>query len=275
MDKKIGLEITHLLPGRLRVRLSSQLIQANEFERKVMLHPGIKSISYNSISRSVLFLFDEQTISQAELILRIAIYFSIENNHSSVQLSFASQREETSYSSYFSGLMLIIAAFSRLIPGLKSYLKGLESVATISTVLSVLAHGFEEIQENGTIDPEVVSIFYLLAAILQGKGFNAAAITWGTTFGRHLIKPLPEKLLIAPEQKGDKVKVNIRHMTNKNITGFVFRIVPTFFFDLLTGGRLGKETLIKQFKHVSEEHDQIIEGLSNLKHGYELQIYPN
>lgn len=264
----------HSLPGRIRIRLSNQLRSLKEFNQKLKLHPGLGNIRYSDVSQTLTVELDESVITQAELLLRIALILSIEQGMKPVSISFQEEREEIDSAGYFSGFILTAALISRLIPGIRGIRPALELLASGSTAYSVLKHGLEEVREKGSFDPEVISVFYLLTAMARGKGVNAAALTWATSFGRHLVKPLPEQinLKLTKSQDEDNYEIEIDNHNQQNFLSLGLRTLPAMVFDMLTGGMVGKETLIKQIKHVSEQHHSIIEGLTDLKKGFTLKI---
>lgn len=61
--------------------------------------------------------------------------------------------------------------------------------AVVGTTIGAIGeHAYNEINERGYFDPEVVSVMYLINSVTKGEFLLPSAVTWLTTFGRHLIE---------------------------------------------------------------------------------------
>lgn len=72
-----------------------------------------------------------------------------------------------------------------------------------TTAGAIVEHGYNEINEKGAFDPEVVSIMYLLNSINKKNFITASALTWITTFGRHILDLRYDELSIKVKEVKD------------------------------------------------------------------------
>ena len=275
MKKQIEIFIMHCIAGRIRLKLSKPVTDEKKFAADIRHHPGISRVRYTGLTRTVLIEYDTAEVTQAEILTRVSLFLSIENNLSPVLLSFSQDEEHISITGYLAGLLLVAGAAANFVPYLQTYKKTLETTAAIATMAAVVKHGLEEIRSQGQVDPEVISVFYLLHAMLKGNSFHASAITWGTSFGRHLVQTGPGSVVIHPQKtgNGNTYEVDVQKQNNQNLASFLFKAVPSLLFDFLAGGMIGKETLIQQMKTMSDSHEDTIEGLANLEEGFRIIVH--
>ena len=84
--KKPVVTVVHSLPGRVRGAL---LVAPGDVPRMlagVREHPGMESISYSPITKSILARFNPHEISQEEIVLRIAFHLSLDCDSAPVRL---------------------------------------------------------------------------------------------------------------------------------------------------------------------------------------------
>ena len=77
-----------------------------------------------------------------------------------------------------------------------------------TTIGAITQHAYMEINEKGTIDPEVMSIMYLINSIGIGNMPDASLVTWITTFGRHIVSRNRECFIIKIDKNEEKYNNN-------------------------------------------------------------------
>ncbi len=85
-SKKPVVTVVHSLPGRVRARLSVAPGDVQRMLAGVREHPGMESISFSPITRSILARFNPHEISQEEIVLRIAFHLSLDCDSAPVRL---------------------------------------------------------------------------------------------------------------------------------------------------------------------------------------------
>ena len=83
--QQLAVTIEHELPGRLRIRLSHALRQAERVRRLVAEHPGVGEVQYTAASRSMLVRFDPAYISTEEIVVRTAAGLSLEDDNAPIE----------------------------------------------------------------------------------------------------------------------------------------------------------------------------------------------
>ena len=78
--------VVHSLPGRVRVRLSVAPRDVQRMLAGVREHPGMESISFSPITRSILARYHPHEISREEIVLRIAFHLSLDCGSAPVRL---------------------------------------------------------------------------------------------------------------------------------------------------------------------------------------------
>ena len=85
-SQKPVVTVVHSLPGRVRVRLSVAPGDVQRMLAGVREHPGMESISFSPITRSILARFNPHEISREEIVLRIAFHLSLDCGSAPVRL---------------------------------------------------------------------------------------------------------------------------------------------------------------------------------------------
>ena len=78
--------VVHSLPGRVRARLSVAPRDVQRMLAGVREHPGMESISFTPITRSILVRFNPHEISREEILLRIAFHLALDCDSAPVRL---------------------------------------------------------------------------------------------------------------------------------------------------------------------------------------------
>ncbi len=279
MSKQLEITIIHKIPGRIRLRLSHPPSVVNSFIEAIKNHEGIDNITYTPVTGSLLMAFDPAEITYEELIVRTAVSMAREYEMKPVHVLPAKQEEEMSVFTFYSALLLLSAAAFRLLNAPRPARDLMDHLAAIGTAVAVVEHSASEIQEKGRFDPEVLSIIYLLNSAFKKRLFTGSVITWLATFGRHLVKPMPQAVEINvlrvedKEQKSFHYETTVSAIQKKDETMKLFRLLPEMIISTvmnLSGG--GEKGLLEKIKKLPEDHDHLLEGLDNLKHGIAVRI---
>lgn len=103
--------------------------------------------------------------------------------------------------SYYSIILILGAKIVKYVSPTGQVQEFLKWLATGTTVGAIVEHGYSEMRQRGTIDPEVMSIMYLINSIgKEGNMLNASLVTWITTFGRHILKKSNETFILKIEK---------------------------------------------------------------------------
>jgi hypothetical protein len=262
-EQQPAVTIEHELPGRLRLRLSHVLRQPERMRRLVAEHAGVGEVQYTAVSRSVLVRYDSKHISVEEIVIRIATGLSL---------------EQLTDSAFYSGVVLLAALALRLLGRSPATSATLDRIASFTTAGAALHHGWTDYRLRGNFDPEVLTVTYLLTAMLGGNALPAAIFTWVSTFGRHLVRLPAQGVEIRPAQIGrdsrsPQFEVVVAPDRTPPDKATFFGMIPTMLFQAVTGGTPGQHmSLIEDIRRVAKMHDQVLEGVSGFQRGIPLRI---
>lgn len=183
-----AIAISHQLPNRVRFKLSLPLKDAKAVEEFLVQYEGIESFEYNDVIRSVLVYFDNYRVELNEIIMRLSVIYSNQYDMAPVNV-FIPKTHKNSSLEYFAISNIILAALVKHFTNFKSkeILNFLSWSAVGATTLAILDHGYKEVSERGSFDPELVSSVYLFNAVRTGNLITGSLITWLAAFGRHII----------------------------------------------------------------------------------------
>lgn len=191
--------------NRLRLKLSHPLRNVRQAICAMEEREGVKKVEYNPVTKSVLVHFNLLKIELEEVILRMLVIYSKQYDMVPIKLvSNTPTRNIPSLAMYSVGF--IIAASAMKFWGLNSNknVSDLLNWAALGTTAgAIVEHGYNEINEKGAFDPEVVSIMYLLNSISKKNFIAASALTWITTFGRHILDFRYDELSIKVKEVKD------------------------------------------------------------------------
>ncbi|MFL0195473.1 hypothetical protein ACJDU8_07830 [Clostridium sp. WILCCON 0269] len=175
--------------NRLRLKLSHPLRDVKQAILKMEERDGVKRVEYNPVTKSVLIHYNLLKIELEEVILRMVISYSKQYDMVPVKLvSNTPTRDIPSLAMYSVGFIIAAAAIKFLEVNSNKNIRDLLNWAALGTTAgAIVEHGYNEINEKGAFDPEVVSIMYLLNSIGKKNFIWASALTWITTFGRHIL----------------------------------------------------------------------------------------
>ena len=144
--------------------------------------------------------------------------------------------------------------------------------------MAVLEHGWSEIKREGNFDPEVLSVVYLLIAILRKNFLPAAIFTWVSTFGRHLVN-IPSKGVelrqVKKSGQHDEARYEVEVSTIKNADDkmIIFSAIPSILKYAFTGDSMmtGRH-LLQKIQEVSELHGEVLDGMESFQEGIQLKF---
>jgi len=246
---------------------------------RVGRHKGIDSVEFNRMSRSMLVTFNPLEVSQAEIVVRAACSLSLDRDRVPVRILARAETRDLNDSAFYSGLALLVALAARPVVRNATTHLYLNWSAGLVTAGAVLSHGWQDMRLKGYFDPEVLSVVYLVAAMLRGRFLSPALVTWLTTFGRHLFKPTARGVEIRvtrnPSGSGADERFSVivspdRHDTS--VTKFL-RFIPAFVqYAVIGGAGITESGLLGAIRDSAGVHRQVLDGLGDMNYGIPIRI---
>jgi hypothetical protein len=279
-SKKPVVTVVHSLPGRVRARLSVAPDDVQRMLAGVGEHPGMESISFAPITRSILARFHPHEISQEEIVLRIAFHLSLDCDSAPVRLlAEPEQRPALGGSATVSAATLVL---SLVMHGLKTASKSptcWDWLAGLGTAWAVVDHGWQELRERGRFDPEVLSLAYLVTAFTRGNLLTASVVTWLASFGRHLLAIPPSGVQVRPmEVRGhgngqSRYEVMIGPDLDATERVRMLSALQGLLKYAITGGGAHPfRTLLEELQDVSKVHGEVLEGFGRMPQGIPIRF---
>jgi hypothetical protein len=280
MIEKPTITVVHQLPGRIRLRLSHDLKDADLVGRRVCRHAGIHSFKYTALTRSVVVNFDLFEVSAHEIIVRLACSLALEHGGASIRVLAAPEVGELSDSAVYSAILLAVAGIARVTRPPAGISPVFDWAAGISVAGAVLLHGWDELRRQGYVDPEVVSVVYLLGSLIRGQALPGAVVVWLTTFGRHLVKPPlrgVELRMIQPVGRPRPLDEGCEIIAGPDRTEApgirALRFLPELIRYALGGGAgRADQGMLGQINRLARLHDSVLEGLGESKFGIPIRV---
>ncbi|MGO9311113.1 MAG: hypothetical protein ACLQDI_00075 [Syntrophobacteraceae bacterium] len=270
--------VIHKLPGRIRLHLSVEPKDHQLMIASVKDHEGFESMTYTPVTRSVLINFDPKRVKREEILIRVALYMSLDQESHCAHIFSQPAKQEMSDSVFYSGISLLIALLLRLVRGPGTKVSWTEWIAGGSTAMAVLEHGWSEIKREGNFDPEVLSVVYLLIAVLRKNFLPAAIFTWVSTFGRHLVDIPSKGVELRPVKKSgqhDEARYEVEVSTIKNADDkmIIFSAIPSILKYAFTGdSMMTGRNLLQKIQEVSELHGEVLDGIESFRDGITLKF---
>ena len=193
--------VEHMINGRIRVRLSHSIIDESKLNEFFKEEDGIKSFRYNPYIKTLIVEFNSKKISAENVIFKIASILSEIYGFSKIKFISNNNKTDMPLLSYYSIILIVGANIVKYLSPTGQVQDFVKWLATGTTVGAIVEHGYSEMRQRGTIDPEVMSIMYLINSIgKEGNMLNASLVTWITTFGRHILKKSNETFIIKVEK---------------------------------------------------------------------------
>ncbi|MGD1036028.1 MAG: hypothetical protein ABR878_02305 [Roseiarcus sp.] len=277
-NRQPAVTIEHELPGRLRIRLSHSLRQPERVQRLVAEHAGVGEVQYTAVSRSMLVFYDLKHISTEEIVIRIATGLSLEQDNAGIRVLTRPLTHELTDSAFYSGVALLAALALRVMGKYTTASVATEWIAGLATAGAAFDHGWVDYRLRGNFDPEVLTVTYLLTALLRGNALPAAILTWISTFGRHLVRLPARGIVVRPAQTdrrgaSPRFEVVVAPDPTRPDKMTLFGIIPTMLFQAITGKAPGQHvSLIEDIRQVAKMHNQVLEGVSGFRRGIPLRV---
>lgn len=197
--------IVHNIKNRLRIKISHPLRNKKFVIDEILRRDGIDEVTYNEITKSILFKYSDYKISNEELIMRFIAVYSKDFDLMPIRFVYDSSTKKIPPMAYYSLATIIFGGISKYLTVGTEVGDFLNWAAVGTTVGAIGEHAYNEINERGYFDPEVVSVMYLVNSVSKGNFIMPSAITWFTTFGRHIL-----------DISNSRLMVNVREIKNHN-----------------------------------------------------------
>ena len=246
-----------------------------------MGHPGVKSAAYTDPTSNLLVIYDSETIALEEIILRASLCLSLDYDLAPIVIKTDNTSPPLSTLSVLSGMSLLVVHALSLVPGRAKSFSALHLICGIGTTAAVSEHIYLDLKDKGRFHPEVLSIGYLLSSFLRGNVLKGATSAWIMTFARHLLEP-PAKVLkleanatnpsCDANQCEYEAKISRELTSKKGIMGMLSQL-PHLLIGMYTDNQLtAEDRIFKEIQKISDEHNDVLEGLEQLQQGIRLQV---
>jgi hypothetical protein len=279
-SKKPVVTVVHSLPGRVRARLSVTPRDVQRMLAGVREHPGMESISFSPITRSILARFNPHEISQQEIILRIAFHLSLDCDSAPIRL--LAEPEQRPVLGGSATVSVALLALSLVMHGLKRA-KGSPTpwdwLAGLGTAWAVVDHAGRDLRERGTFDPEVLSLAYLVTAFVRGNFLMASVVTWLASFGRHLVAIPPTGVQVRPVEVRGRGNGLARYevMIGPDVDApervrILSALQGLLKYAITGGGSHAFRSLLEELRDVSKVHGEVLEGFGRMPQGIPIRF---
>jgi hypothetical protein len=243
-------------------------------------HPGMESISFSPITRSILAHFNPHEIRQEEIALRIAFHLSLDCDAAPVRLlAEPEQRPALGGSAVASAAALAVSLAMHGLNTTKGSPTRWDWLAGLGTAWAVVDHAGNELRERGRFDPEVLSLAYLVTAFVRGNFLTASVVTWLASFGRHLVAPPPTGVQVRPMEVRGRgngkagYEVTIGPDVDAPERVRVLSALQGLLKYAITGGGAHPfRTLLEELQDVSKVHGEVLEGFGRLPQGIPIRF---
>lgn len=277
-DSKPTVTVVHRIPGRVRVRLSASPDDVGRMKTAILEHPGLSSIDYTHVTRSLVVRFDPRMVSQEEIVLRIALCLSLDYGSVPVRVLAEPERVVLADTAVYSAFGLAASVAARWLGGTRQVPTRLDWVAAGGTGLAVVDHARRDLDEKGHFDPEVLSLAYLAAAMARGDFLKASVVTWLVTFGRHLLDLPPAGVEIRPLQvRGPNHPPRYELVIGPDCDApqrirVLGALEGLLKYAMTGGGAHSYRTLLEELQEVSKVHGKVLEGFGPVRQGIPLRF---
>ncbi len=279
-SEKPVVTVVHSLPGRVRTRLSVAPRDVQRMLGGVREHPGMGSISFSPITRSILARFNPHEISQEEIVLADRLPPVARFRRSArPALGCAEQRGALGGSAVASAALLASSLVMRGLKAAKGSPTGWEWMAGLGTAWAVVDHACKELRERGAFDPEVLSLAYLVTALVRGNVLTGSVVTWLASFGRHLVELRSTGVQIRPvEVRGrDNGQSHYEVMIGPDVDApervrILNALQGVLKYAITGGGALPFRSLLEELRDVSKVHGEVLEGFGRMRQGIPMRF---
>ena len=278
-QEKPVVTVVHSLPGRVRVRFSQPPEDPERLAASVGEHPGMGTLAYTPATRSLLVQFDPHAITQEEITLRIAFQLALDRGGQSVRLLAAPEHSVIQDSAVFAAIGLATSLTMRWLKPTRAGPSPLDWAAGLGTAWSIVDHAWKELRQQGYFDPEVLTLAYLVTALVRGNFLKASVVTWLSTFGRHLIEVAPNGVEVRPLEvpatggQGRRLELVVGPDTetpeHMRLLGGLQGVLK---YAMSGGGAHGVRSLWEELRDVSRIHGEVLEGYGRTGDGIPIRF---
>jgi hypothetical protein len=172
-----------------------------------------------------------------------------------------------------SGVLLLLSQGMRFV-GDRGSAASADWVGGLSVAAAVAEHARREHAERGTVDPEVWTLLYLVWALFRGNALRAAAITWLTVFGRHLLHYGQGVVEVRPVRQGPNDNDTYFQVSLRAAVDGTGRLSPSGQLlesaVAVMGGQAAR--FIGDLRNVTRLHDQVLHGLGRFRSGVPVEF---
>jgi len=267
--RKLTATISHAIPGRLRVYLSAAPKDVGRFTESILGHAGLESVEFTELTRAVLVRFDPRQVTSEEVVMRIALALSVSMGDIPATILKSPESDILTNGAAVTGILTGTTFLLRWLLGTAQG-QTLQRIAAMGTGAVVLQHGWREIRARGYFDPEVLSLAYLVTAVLRGDYARGALITWMLVFGRHLLTSLPQGVEIRPMQResepGEPGRYELVVAPGSSQRAPLFSVLQSLARYLAVAGGADHSGLLNELRAVSNAHGEMLDGLGWMRH---------
>jgi hypothetical protein len=280
MTPDLNIDIAHILPGRLRIRFSHPFSKQGDLAEIIKRHPGVIFASYTSVTQNLVVKYNPKDITTEEIILRASLAFSVEYDLCPVHIQSAEQNVALGNLSLFAGFSLMISHLFNLMFTKSHKFTALNMISSVTTLAAVLDHVYQDLKQKRQFHPEVFSLYYLVLAFIRGDVLKGATFTWFLTFARHMLE-VPAGSLVVKTIKSDptchirhcEYEVTVSKEKTDSTLGTFLQSLPKMVLNTYRDiDATLEDNLLQQIMSVAESHDEVLEGLKNLKQGILLKV---
>ena len=169
--------IAHKIKGRIRIKLSHPLRNGKELMKNLVKKDEIYKANYTDITKSILIEYNPYRISEDEVIIRVIALYSKSYDMIPIRLIYESKKKNLPPMACYSLVMLGIGGISKYIT-MNQQISDFINWAVVGTTIGAIGeHAYNEVNERGYFDPEVVSVMYLINSVTKGEFLLPSAVT--------------------------------------------------------------------------------------------------
>ena len=220
-DNQGALHVTvrHSMQGRIRLSFE----RAFPHPELLLTIDGIREMQWNPRLCSMLVKYDTHALTEFEVLQQVCGHYAAQLSPKMIHVRHEEEEGFTLSSTAVMALLSIgldgmVQSFTLPFATFTKWL------SVLTTLTAVTEHGWEELNQRGSFDPEVMSIVYLLNSLSGGKTLQASAIAWGLTFGRHLLpQETRETFWVVTQLSGKVTLTPVARASSKAFAGRLLR----------------------------------------------------
>ncbi|WP_297436495.1 hypothetical protein [uncultured Clostridium sp.] len=259
--------VAHKINNRIRFKLSHPIKNSLAVMDELCKKDGIRCSKYNDVTKSIIVEYNSFRIAESEIIMRVITMYSKNYDLVPVRLVYNSKKRNMPPMAYYSLLTLVIGGISKYIPMNIKVTEFINWAIVGTTIGAIGEHAYNEINEKGYFDPEVVSVMYLINSVRKGNYLLPSAITWGATFGRHILEMSYARTLISVKEFKNKCSdevyydVSVMPDTETSKSANIVRVFLEKFIETESND-IGKSFVLSG-KGVTKHEGSLFSGFDN------------